>query len=82
MSTNPYTSQAIASYNASPPSDDGSQVAANRVEWAKHKTKLADPIKTLSEAINTAVLSAFGQLVVTTDIAEESLIVFTRNVRS
>lgn len=82
MTTNPYTTQAISGYNASPPSDDGSQVAANRVEWAKHKTKLADPIKTLSEAINTAVLSAFGQLVVTTDIAEESLIVYARNVRS
>ena len=82
MPSNPYSSQSISGYNASPPPDDGSQVVANRVTWSGIKTKLDDPIKTLSEAINTAVLSAFGQLVVTTDIAEESLIVYARNVRS
>ena len=52
-----YTTQAIANYNASPPADDGSEVAANQVTWAKHKTKLADPIKTLTEAINTALVA-------------------------
>ncbi len=53
-----YSSQSISGYNASPPSDDGSQAASNRVNWSKHKTKLADPIKTLSEAINTALVTA------------------------
>ncbi|MGI9411541.1 MAG: hypothetical protein ACR2OV_15790 [Hyphomicrobiaceae bacterium] len=59
---NPYNAQTISGYNATPPADDGSQVASNQLEWAKHKTKLADPVKTLSEAINTELLAAFGKL--------------------
>ena len=79
MASNPYSTQTIASYNASPPPDDGSQVAANKVTWAFHKTKLADPIKTLAEAINTTVLAAFGTLVMTTDAAEESVVLHMQN---
>jgi hypothetical protein len=52
-----YSSQTIVGYNATPPPDDGSQTAANELTWAKHKTKLGDPIKTLAEAINTALLA-------------------------
>ena len=48
-----YTTQTISGYNSSPPSDDASVNAANQVTWAKHKTKLGDPIKTLAEAMNT-----------------------------
>src|SRR3990167_2173339 len=59
MATSPYTTQAIADYNPSPPADDGTQVAANQLAWSKHKTKLADPIKTLAEAINSQTTSAF-----------------------
>ncbi len=66
----PYTSQAIADYNVSPPTDDGSQVAANQVQWSKHKDKLADPIKNLAESINSAVGSAFEAVYDTT--AEET----------
>lgn len=58
--SNPYTSQSISGYNASPPSDDGAETAANVVKWSNHKTKLADPIKTLAEAINTQLITAFG----------------------
>lgn len=58
-----YTTIAASGYNASPPSDDGAQNAANLVTWAKHKTKLGDPIKTLAEAINTALVSAFDYTV-------------------
>ena len=65
MAVNPYTSQSIAGYNSSPPPDDGSQTSANRVEWAKHKTKIGDPIKTLTEAINTQALSAINTLALT-----------------
>lgn len=75
MPINPYTSQTIAGYNASPPPDDGSFAANNQLEWAKHKTKLGDPLKTLSEAINAEVLDAFGQLVMTTNPAEETVMV-------
>lgn len=58
----PYTTQSISGYNQSPPADDASQVASNQVEWAKHKDKLADPIKTLVEAINTELVAAFGKI--------------------
>jgi hypothetical protein len=62
MAVNPYSTQSISGYNASPPPDDGSQVAANKVEWAKHKLKIGDPLKTLAEGINTQALAAFNAL--------------------
>lgn len=52
-----YPTQTIVGYNASPPSDDGTASESNRVNWSKHKTKLGDPVKTLAEAINTALVS-------------------------
>ncbi len=58
--SNPYSTQTIANYNTSPPPDDGTAVAANQLSWSKHKDKLADPIKTLTEAINAEALAAFG----------------------
>ena len=66
VSVNPYTGQAIVGYNNSPPPDDGSVTSSNKVEWGKHKTKLGDPIKTLSEAINTAATN-FGAKTINTD---------------
>ncbi len=54
-----YTTLAASGYNSSPPPDDGSQAAANLITWAKHKTKLADPVKDLADSINTALVSAF-----------------------
>jgi len=54
-----YSTQTISGYNASPPSDDGSATASNLITWSKHKTKIGDPIKTLTEAINTALVTAF-----------------------
>lgn len=73
MATNPYTSQSISGYNASPPSDDGSQASSNQVEWAKHINKIGNPLRTLAEAINSAVLAAFGSLLVTDEPAEETI---------
>ena len=58
MAVQPYTSQSISGYNSSPPPDDGSQTSANLVQWSKHKTKIGDPIKTLAEAMNTAMANA------------------------
>lgn len=52
-----YSTQTITGYNTSPPPDDGTQVASNLVTWAGQKTKLADPIKTLVESINTALVA-------------------------
>lgn len=61
--SNPYTSQSIgASYNQNAPANDGSQVSTNEITWDKHKDKLADPLKTFAEAINSAVSSAFGKI--------------------
>lgn len=62
MTTNPYTTVSISGYNANPPADDGSQVASNEIEWAKHKEKLADPVKTAVESINTNVNDAFNSV--------------------
>ena len=74
MATNPYSSVSVSSYNASPPPDDGSQTVANKVTWAGIKTKLTDPLNTFASAVNSAINSAFGSLVMTTDAAEESVI--------
>lgn len=57
---NPYTTVAVANYNASPPSDDGSQVASNQVTWAGIKTKLGDPLNTAIASVNTNVNAAFA----------------------
>lgn len=75
MADNPFTAPTIAGYNASPPPDDGSQVAANQVEWDKHIEKIGDPIKTLTESAVSNTNSAFGDLVLTTDPGQETLIV-------
>ena len=71
MPNSPYTSQSISGYNSSPPSDDGSQTEANRVKWSTIKTKLADAIKTLSENINSALVTAFAK-VINTDADENN----------
>lgn len=55
-----YNSQSISNYNTNPPPDDGTASSDNEITWAKHKTKLADPIKTLAEAINTQLVTSFG----------------------
>lgn len=56
-----YTVPTISGYNSTPPADDGTEVASNRVDWSKIKDKLADPIKTWVDAINTNLTTAFGQ---------------------
>lgn len=75
MPTNTYTSQTISGYNASPPPDDGSQSAANQLEWQKHIDKIGDPLKTLAESIDSAALAAIGALIMTDDPGEETVMV-------
>lgn len=79
MPSNPYTAPTIGSYNASPPPDDGSQVAANVISWAGIKTKLTDVLRTYADNINTAVTAAFASLVITTVVDEESAIIAYSN---
>jgi hypothetical protein len=54
-----YTTLATSGYDSSPPADDGSQVAANLITWSGIKSKLASPVKTLADAINSALVTAF-----------------------
>ncbi|MBS4052678.1 MAG: hypothetical protein KGZ69_15980 [Methylomonas sp.] len=56
----PYVEPTLTGYNASPPSDDGSQTEANKVKWATIKEKLDDPIKAYAQAISSAMLAASG----------------------
>lgn len=55
MASVTYSKPVISGYDASPPSDDGSQTSQNEVKWSTHKDKLADPIKTYTDAINDAI---------------------------
>lgn len=57
-----YVSPSILGYNSNPPSDDGSETSDNEVVWATIKEKLADPLKTFSEAVDTALETAFGKI--------------------
>ncbi len=58
MADNIYVSQSISGYNSSPPPDDGTVSEANRTKYATVKDKLADPVKTLAEIVDTAMLTA------------------------
>lgn len=55
-----YSANSINGFNSVPPSDDGAQVQSNKVIWATIKTKLADPIKTLAEAIDSDLQTHFN----------------------
>lgn len=57
-----YTSQTISNYNLNSPPDDGSETAANQVKYATTKTKLADPIKELAEAVDSELSSFDGRI--------------------
>lgn len=56
----PYPTQTASGYNSSPPSDDGSVTAANKVKWSTIKTQLGDPAKGLGDNINTALRTALN----------------------
>lgn len=59
MATNPYTEVTITGYNTNPPPDDGSETSDNEITWAKHKTKLSDPLKTAIETTQSNITTAF-----------------------
>lgn len=50
-----YTKPTLSGYNDNAPPDDGSNLSNNEVTWSKHKTKLGDPLKTYTDALNNAV---------------------------
>lgn len=59
---NPYTSVSVSGYNADAPSDDGSAVASNQLNWSKHVENLGNPLRTAIESVNANALSAFALL--------------------
>ncbi|HZR77345.1 hypothetical protein [Bradyrhizobium sp.] len=59
----PFTVTSVSNYNSNPPSDDGSQTSANRVQWSTQKSKLSDPIKTAFDSSETNTSTAFGKVV-------------------
>jgi len=72
--SSPYTSVAIAGYNASPPDDDGSEIQSNQVEWAKHLDKIGDPIKDAVESIDTNTQAAFTAIYGQTQAEADALV--------
>ncbi len=78
MADNPYTTVIISGYNATPPADDGTKVAANQVEWAKHETKLSGPVKDLAEGINSGNLTAFQAIADTSENINAGQIIGTQ----
>src|SRR5258706_8120915 len=67
------TTDATSGYNGSPPSDDGSQVAANLISWSGIKTKFGDVLKTFGEAINTALVAASNTAVRQITVADSTV---------
>jgi microcystin-dependent protein len=52
-----YSSVSVSGFNSGPPSDDGATTEANKVKWSTIKNKLADPLKTALESINTKLVT-------------------------
>lgn len=57
-----YNEVSIVGYNANPPEDDGTQASSNEVSWAKHKSKLGDPVKTAIEGTQTAITNLVTEI--------------------
>ena len=73
-STNPYSTQSSVGYNASPPADDGSEVATNKIEWdAKIRAKLTDVLKTFIELVDTTLVTSFSKTINTDDAVKNVL---------
>ena len=54
-----YSTNAASGYNSVPPADDGTVSEANKGKWSTIKEKLADPIKTLADTINSELVTHF-----------------------
>lgn len=55
-----YQNQTTTGYNSSPPPDDGSTSASNKITWSSIKTKLADVLNTFAAAINSQLRTALN----------------------
>lgn len=52
----------LTGYNATPPADDGSEVASNQVDWADVKVKIGDPLSTYAAAISTGIDATIDEI--------------------
>jgi len=64
-----YTSTSSSGYNASPPSDDGTEISTNEIKWSFIKSKLSDVLKTFIEAVNTKLVTHFDESVLDKAVA-------------
>lgn len=58
----PYSPPTLTGYNSSPPADDGRATSTNAVRWSTHKSKIGDPLRDYSQAISSAIATAFTNL--------------------
>ena len=70
--SNQFTEPSISGYNDTPPSDDGANTSANEITWAKHKTKLTDPLKNYVDSVVSNVTSAFAKNLLAATSAKSS----------
>lgn len=54
-----YTTTSATGLNNNPPSDDGQQIPANEIEWAKHIDQIATPINNRVSSINDKLVTHF-----------------------
>jgi hypothetical protein len=69
----PYTEVTISSYNANPPTDDGSSDASNTITWSGIKTKLGNPLNTAIPSVDDNVATACGTIDTAITAAELSI---------
>lgn len=58
----PFTPITISGYNSDPPANDGSRVEGNQVSWAKHTSKIGDPLKEAIESLSANTQAAFKSI--------------------
>lgn len=80
MANSLYDKPSLSGYNANAPADDGTKVASNEVTWSKHKTKLGDPLKTYTDAINNATESALDDIVAPPTASDSGTDTFQANL--
>lgn len=60
--SNPYEKPNLTGYNQNPPPDDGSETSSNLLTWAKHLSKIGNPLRDFASAISDATESAFNRI--------------------
>ena len=73
--SSPYAPKTLVGFNASAPSDDGSEIESNSLEWERDiVAKIGTPLKDLAEGIDTNVLAAFNSIYGMTEAESDALV--------